>query len=120
MLLKTIREELVRLNQALPENGLVTWTSGNVSIRDPETGYVAIKPSGVKFVDLTAESMVVLDLDGNLIEGKFKPSSDTASHLFIYRQRSDVNGVVHTHSSYATAFAALGKPIPVCLTAHAD
>jgi L-ribulose-5-phosphate 4-epimerase len=120
VLLQAIREELVRLNQALPENGLVTWTSGNVSIRDPESGYVAIKPSGVKFVDLTAESMVVLDLDGNLIEGNFKPSSDTASHLYIYRHRSDVNGVVHTHSSYATAFAAIGKPIPVCLTAHAD
>jgi L-ribulose-5-phosphate 4-epimerase len=120
VLLKTLREELVLLNQALPENGLVTWTSGNVSIRDPETGYVAIKPSGIKFPDLTAESMVVLDLEGNVIEGDLKPSSDTTSHLFIYRQRSDVIGVVHTHSSYATAFAALGKPIPVCLTAHAD
>lgn len=120
MLLQAIREELVILNRELPENGLVTWTSGNASIRDPESGYVAIKPSGVKFADLTAESMVVLDLDGNLIDGNFKPSSDTASHLYIYRQRPDVNGVVHTHSSYATAFAALGKPIPVCLTAHAD
>lgn len=120
MLLKALREELVLLNQALLENGLVTWTSGNVSMRDLETGYVAIKPSGLKFPDLTAESMVVLDLGGKVIEGDLKPSSDTASHLFIYRQRSDVNGVVHTHSSYATAFAALGKPIPVCLTAHAD
>ena len=120
MLLKALREELVLLNQALLENGLVTWTSGNVSMRDPETGYVAIKPSGLKFPGLTAESMVVLDLGGEVIEGGLKPSSDTASHLYIYRQRSDVNGVVHTHSSYATAFAALGKPIPVCLTAHAD
>ena len=120
MLLEEIREELVLLNLGLKENGLVTWTSGNVSIRDPQSGLMAIKPSGVKFPDLTPESMVVLDLDGKVIEGKFKPSSDTTSHLYIYRQRPDVNGVVHTHSNYATAFAALGKPIPVCLTAHAD
>jgi L-ribulose-5-phosphate 4-epimerase len=120
VLLESIRQELVVLNQALPENGLVTWTSGNVSIRDPETGYVSIKPSGVKFMDLTAESMVVVDLAGNLIDGQWKPSSDTASHLYIYRHRPDVNGVVHTHSNYATAFAALGRPIPVYLTAQAD
>ena len=120
MLLPTIREELVTLNQALAENGLVTWTSGNVSVRDPETGYVAIKASGVKFSDLTAESMAVVDLEGNLVDGQLKPSSDTASHLYIYRHRPDVNGVVHTHSSYATAFAALGQPIPVYLTAQAD
>ena len=120
MILRAIREELVGLNQALPENRLVTWTSGNVSIRDQETGYVAIKASGVMFADLTPETMVVVDLDGNLIEGEFKPSSDTASHLYIYRHRPDVNGVVHTHSNYATAFAALGKPIPVYLTAQAD
>jgi L-ribulose-5-phosphate 4-epimerase len=120
MILRAIREELVSLNQALPENRLVTWTSGNVSIRDQETGYVAIKASGVMFPDLTPETMVVVDLDGNLIEGELKPSSDTASHLYIYRHRPDVNGVVHTHSNYATAFAALGKPIPVYLTAQAD
>jgi L-ribulose-5-phosphate 4-epimerase len=120
MLLQAIRVELVALNQALPENGLVTWTSGNVSIRDPETGYVAIKASGVKFPDLTPESMIVVDLAGNVIDGELKPSSDTASHLYIYRHRSDVNGVVHTHSNYATAFAALGRPIPVYLTAQAD
>lgn len=120
MLLLEIRKELVTLNQALLENGLVTWTSGNVSIRDPETGYVAIKASGVKFPNLTPESIVVVDLDGNMIEGDFKASSDTASHLYIYRHRPDVNGVVHTHSNYATAFAALGKPIPVYLTAQGD
>jgi L-ribulose-5-phosphate 4-epimerase len=118
--LQSIREELVLLNQALPEYGLVTWTSGNVSIRDPETGYVAIKASGVKFPDLTPETMVVVDLEGNMIEGELKASSDTASHLYIYRHRPDVNGVVHTHSNYATAFAAHGKPIPVYLTAQAD
>jgi L-ribulose-5-phosphate 4-epimerase len=120
MLLQAIREQLVTLNQALPENGLVTWTSGNVSIRDPETGLVAIKASGVQFPDLTTASIVVVDLEGNLLDGQFKPSSDTASHLYIYRHRPDVNGVVHTHSNYATAFAALGRPIPVYLTAQAD
>lgn len=120
MLLESIREELVVLNQELPANNLVAWTSGNVSIRDPETGLIAIKPSGVKFRDLTAESMVVVDLDGKVVEGQFKVSSDTASHLYIYRHMHEVNGVVHTHSNYATAFAALGKPIPVCLTAHGD
>ncbi len=120
MLLQAIREELVWLNRALPEYGLVTWTSGNVSVRDPETGYVAIKASGVKFADLTPESMVVVDLDGNVLDGALKVSSDTASHLYVYRHRPDVNGVVHTHSNYATAFAAVGKSIPVYLTAHGD
>jgi L-ribulose-5-phosphate 4-epimerase len=120
MLLQAIREELVMLNQALLENGLVTWTSGNVSMRDPETGLVAIKASGVQFADLTPASIVVIDLVGNLFDGQFKPSSDTASHLYIYRHRADVNGIAHTHSNYATAFAALGRPIPVYLTAQAD
>ena len=120
MLLQAIREKLVTLNQALPENGLVTWTSGNVSVRDPETGLVAIKASGVQFPDLTAAGIVVVDLEGNLVDGQLKPSSDTASHLYIYRHRPDVNGVVHTHSNYATAFALLGRPIPVYSTAHAD
>lgn len=120
MLMQAIREELVYLNQALPENGLVSWSSGNVSVRDPNTGFVAIKPSGVKFPDLTPESMVVLNLDGNVVDGDLKPSSDTASHLYIYQYLPDVNGVVHTHSNYATAFAALGEPIPVYLTAQAD
>lgn len=120
MLLQAIREELVTLNRALPAAGLVTWTSGNVSVRDPESGYVAIKASGVRFSDLTAKSIVVVDLQGKLIDGLHKPSSDTASHLYIYRHRPDVNGVVHTHSTYATAFAAVGQSIPVYLTAQAD
>jgi L-ribulose-5-phosphate 4-epimerase len=118
--LEALREELVRLHEELPRNGLVTWTGGNVSVRDPETGLVAIKPSGVRYGELTAAGMVVLDLDGNVVEGALKPSSDTASHLYIYRHRPDVNGVVHTHSRYATAFAAVGRPIPVYLTAQAD
>jgi L-ribulose-5-phosphate 4-epimerase len=120
MLLQAVREELVSLNQTLPENGLVTWTSGNVSIRDAETGLVAIKASGVHFQDLVPGSIVVVDLEGNLVEGEFRPSSDTASHVYIYRHRPDVHGIVHTHSNYATAFAALGQPIPVYLTAQAD
>ncbi|MBI2777218.1 MAG: L-ribulose-5-phosphate 4-epimerase [Chloroflexi bacterium] len=120
MRLEALRHELVELHAELPRHGLVVWTGGNVSIRDPETGLVAIKPSGVRYEDLTAERMVVLDPDGALIEGDLNPSSDTVSHLYIYRHRPDVNGVVHTHSRYATAFAAVGRPIPVYLTAQAD
>jgi L-ribulose-5-phosphate 4-epimerase len=120
MLLESIRNELVKLHLELPKNNLVTWTSGNVSIRDQETGYVTIKPSGITYEDLHAEHMVILDLDGKVVEGSLKPSSDTASHLYIYRHRPDVLGVVHTHSAYATAFAAVGQPIPVYLTAQAD
>jgi L-ribulose-5-phosphate 4-epimerase len=120
MRLEAQRGELVRLNQALPANGLVAWTSGNVSFRDPETGLVGIKPSGVRYEDLTAESIVLLDLDGTIVDGEQRPSSDTASHLYVYRHRPDVNGVVHTHSRYATAFAAVGRSIPVYLTAQAD
>ena len=120
MRLEGLRHELVRLHAELPRHQLVVWTGGNVSARDAETGLIAIKPSGVRYEDLTAASMVVLDLDGTVVEGNLKPSSDTASHLYVYRHRPDVNGVVHTHSRYATAFAAVGRPIPVYLTAHAD
>ncbi len=120
MRLAELRESLVELHAELPRHDLVVWTGGNVSARDPETGLVAIKPSGVRYDDLTAETMVVLDLDGNVVEGAYSPSSDTASHLYIYRHRPDVTGVVHTHSRYATAFAAVGRPIPVYLTAQAD
>jgi len=119
-MLEQLKEELVELHLELPKNNLVVWTSGNVSVRDPGTGYVVIKPSGVKFQNLRPEQMVVVNLDGVIIEGDLKASSDTGSHLYIYRHRPDVNGVVHTHSSYATAFAALGKPIPAVLTAIAD
>ena len=120
MRLQALREQLVELHQELPRHNLVVWTGGNVSARDLETGLIAIKPSGVRYADLTAESIVVLDLDGTVVEGDHKPSSDTASHLYIYRHRPDVNGVVHTHSRFATAFAAVGQPIPVFLTAQAD
>lgn len=119
-MLDALREELWRLHLELPKNDLVRWTGGNVSARDPGTGYVLIKPSGVRYEALRPEDMVVLDLDGVLIEGSLKPSSDVASHLYVYRHRPDVGGIVHTHSPYATAFAAVGKPIPVYLTAMAD
>jgi L-ribulose-5-phosphate 4-epimerase len=119
-MLEPLREKLWQLHLELPKNNLVAWTSGNVSERDKGTGYVVIKPSGIRYEDLRPEHMVVVDLDGKAIEGNLKVSSDTASHLYIYRNRPDVNGVVHTHSAYATAFAAVGKPIPVYLTAQAD
>jgi len=119
-LLEKLREELWQLHLELPKPNLTTWTSGNVSARDPETGYVIHKPSGVRYEVLRPEMLVITDLDGKVIEGNLKPSSDTANHLYIYRHRPDVGGVVHTHSRYATAFAALGRPIPVYLTAMAD
>jgi len=119
-LLERLRQEVYEGNLLLPRTGLVSWTSGNVSGRDSETGYIVIKPSGVRYETLTPKDLVIVDLDGKIIEGDLKPSVDTATHLYIYRHRSDVHGVVHTHSPYATAFAAVGKPIPVYLTAIAD
>jgi L-ribulose-5-phosphate 4-epimerase len=119
-MLEALVEEVYRLHLELPKNHLVAWTGGNVSARDPDTGYVVIKPSGVRYEDLRPEHMVIVDPEGQRVQGSLKASSDTASHLYIYRHRPDVNGVVHTHSPYATAFAALGKPIPVYLTAMAD
>ena len=119
-MLEKLREELCQLHMELPKNHLVAWTSGNVSVRDPESGHVVIKPSGIRYENLLPEHMVILDLEGRVLEGDLKPSSDTASHLYIYQHRPDVFGVVHTHSRYASAFAALGRPIPVVLTAIAD
>ena len=119
-MLDGLREEVYWGNMELPRAGLVAWTSGNVSGRDPESGLVIIKPSGVRYETLRAEDLAVVDLEGNMIEGTLRSSVDTASHLYIYRHRPDIHGVVHTHSCYATAFAALGRPIPVCLTAIAD
>ena len=116
MLLEQLREIVCKCNMKLPETDLVRGTSGNVSGRDPETGLVVIKPSGVSFEDLTPESMVVVDLDGNVVEGDLNPSTDTDTHLYVYQHRADVLGIVHTHSPYASSFAALGKPIPACLT----
>lgn len=119
-MLEQLKEQVCRLHLELPRYGLVVWTSGNVSARDPATGHVVIKPSGVRYEELRPEQLIVLDAEGRVLEGTLEPSSDTASHLYIYRHRPDVNGVVHTHSPYATAFAALGRPIPVYLTMIAD
>jgi len=119
-MLARLKEELVQLHLELPENNLVAWTSGNVSVRDPETNLIVIKPSGIKFPDLAPENMVVVDIDGNIVESNYKASSDTASHCYIYRHMSAVNGIVHTHSRYATAFATHNRAIPCITTAMAD
>lgn len=116
------RRAVCDLHAALVENGLVTWTSGNISARVPaaDADLMVIKPSGVAYADLTPESMVVCDLDGNRVDGEFSPSSDTATHAYVYRNMPHVGGVVHTHSPYATAWAARGEPVPCVLTAMAD
>jgi L-ribulose-5-phosphate 4-epimerase len=119
-MLEQLKEEVYKLHLELPKNNLVVWTTGNVSARDPESGLVVIKPSGIPYDELRPEHHVVVNLQGDVVEGDLKPSSDTATHLYIYRHREDVNGVVHTHSPYATAFAALGQPIPVYLTEMGD
>jgi L-ribulose-5-phosphate 4-epimerase len=118
--LAALRQTLVELHAELPRHGLVAWTSGNISARDPASGFIAIKPSGVRYEDLTAASMVVVDADGAVVDGSHRPSSDTATHAYIYRHRPDVHGIAHTHSRFATAFAAVGQAIPVHLTAQAD
>jgi len=119
-MLEKLKEELVELHLELPKNNLVVWTGGNVSTRDSQTGFIVIKASGIRYEEMCPHHMVVVDIDGKVIEGDYKPSSDVYSHLYIYKHREDVNGVVHTHSVYATAFAAVNKPIPVVLTAIAD
>ena len=119
-MLEDLRQLVYQMNLELPRNGLVAWTSGNVSGRDADNGLVVIKPSGVRYDLLSAEKMVVVDLEGKVVGGSLKPSSDVFAHLYIYRHRPDVGGVVHTHSTFATAFAALGRPIPASLTAICD
>lgn len=119
MLLEQLREIVWKCNLDLPKNGLVKMTSGNVSGRDPETGLVVIKPSGYSFEEMTPAHMVVVDLDCRVAEGDLKPSTDTDTHLYVYRHRPDVFGIVHTHSPYASSFAALGQSIPACLTSSA-
>lgn len=115
-MLSELREIVWKCNLELPKNDLVKMTSGNVSGRDPETGLVVIKPSGVRFEDLTPDHMVVVDMEGRVLEGDYKPSTDTDTHLYVYQRRTDVFGMVHTHSPYASVFAVLGEPIPSCLT----
>lgn len=118
--IKELRERVLRANLLLPKHGLVTFTWGNVSEYDRETGLVAIKPSGVEYDALTADDIVVLDLNGNIIEGKLNPSSDTPTHLELYRCFDGIGGIVHTHSRHATAFAQANMGIPPLGTTHGD
>ena len=119
-MLEKLKTEVLRANLLLPEHRLVTFTWGNVSGIDRERGLVVIKPSGVPYKGMTAEDMVVVDLDGNLIEGKWKPSSDTPTHLELYRAFAECGGIVHTHSRWATTFAQAGMAIPAMGTTQAD
>jgi L-ribulose-5-phosphate 4-epimerase len=119
-MLEALKAEICKLNRDLLKWGLAAWTSGNVSGIDRQKNLVAIKPSGVMFDELTPETIAIVALDGRHVEGPLKPSVDAASHLVVYRKMPDVGGVVHTHSNYATAFAAAGRPIPPVLTAIAD
>ena len=118
--LADVRRAVHRAHLELVRNGLVAWTSGNVSARVPGEDLVVIKPSGVAYDDLGPDLMVVVDLDARVVEGELAPSSDTATHCVIYRERPDVGAVAHTHSSYATAWAARNEAIPCVLTAMAD
>jgi L-ribulose-5-phosphate 4-epimerase len=119
MLLEKLRHDVWKYNLELPKYGLVVMTSGNISGRDTESGWVVIKPSGYSYDEMTPDDMVVVDLQGKVVEGHLKPSTDTATHLYIYRHRPDVLGIGHTHSAYASSFAALGWPIPAALTSSA-
>ena len=114
------RAQVAALHAELVTAGLVAWTSGNISARVPGADLMVIKPSGVAYPDLTPESMVVCDLAGNVVDGPLSPSSDTATHAYVYRHMPEVGGVVHTHSPYATAWAAVAEPIPCVITAMAD
>lgn len=115
-----VREVVARLHAELPKWGLVVWTAGNVSQRLTTADLLVIKPSGVSYDELSAEAMVVCDLDGNLVDGDRSPSSDTAAHAYVYRHMPEVGGVVHTHSTYATAWAARAEPVPCVLTMMGD
>ena len=119
-MLEQLRIQVARLHLELPKNNLVTWTAGNLSARDFESERLVIKPSGLLFEELTRENMVVTDLNANVLEGNLKPSSDTATHAYIYRHMPHIGGIVHTHSPYATAWAANAREIPCVLTAMAD
>lgn len=118
--IKAIRAEVARLHAELPRYQLVVWTAGNVSARVPGHDLLVIKPSGVGYDELTPEAMVVTDLDGQLVDGDRSPSSDTAAHAYVYKHMPHVGGVVHTHSTYATAWAARGEAIPCVLTMMGD
>jgi L-ribulose-5-phosphate 4-epimerase len=115
-----LRAHVAALHTELTRYGLVAWTAGNVSARVPGQNLMVIKPSGVPYDEITPESMIVCDLDGRVVDGRLAPSSDTAAHAYVYRSMPEVGGVVHTHSPYATAWAARGEAIPCVLTAMAD
>lgn len=119
-MLEELKKEVYIANMELPKRGLVTYTWGNVSGIDRASGLFVIKPSGVDYDKLQPEDMVVMDLEGNKVEGKYKPSSDTATHLELYKKYLDIGGVVHTHSTEAVAWAQAGKDIPLFGTTHAD
>lgn len=119
-MLEKLKEQVLKANLDLVRHNLVILTWGNVSAIDRETGLVVIKPSGVSYDDMKAEDMVVVDLDGNVVDGDLRPSSDTPTHLAIYRNFPETGGVVHTHSTYATAWAQASLPIPNIGTTHAD
>ncbi|PRO67263.1 L-ribulose-5-phosphate 4-epimerase [Alkalicoccus urumqiensis] len=119
-MLESLKLEVLKANQALPEYGLVTFTWGNVSGYDREQELMVIKPSGVDYPDLTADDMVVVNGSGDVVEGKLKPSSDTPTHLYLYQTFPDIGGVVHTHSSWATSWSQAGMDLPALGTTHAD
>jgi L-ribulose-5-phosphate 4-epimerase len=119
-MLEDLKQEVYHANMDLPRYGLVTFTLGNVSGIDRESGYVVIKPSGVDYETMSADDMVVVDLDGHVVEGKYKPSSDTPTHIELYKAFPHIGGVVHTHSSWATSWAQSGRGIPCYGTTHAD
>lgn len=119
-MLEKLKEEVLKANLLLPKYGLVTFTWGNVSAIDRASGLVVIKPSGVEYDSMTAEDMVVVDLDGKHVEGKWKPSSDTPTHVALYKAFPECGGIVHTHSRWATTFAQAGLAIPAMGTTHAD
>lgn len=120
IVLERLKREVLDANLKLPKHGLVTFTWGNVSGIDRQTGLVVIKPSGVPYDELQIDDLVVLDLDGNIVEGTLRPSSDTPTHLALYRAFHQIGGIVHTHSPWATSWAQAGRPIPALGTTHAD
>lgn len=119
-MLEQLKKDVYEANMELWNQGMVIYTWGNVSGIDREKNLVVIKPSGVSYETMTAQDMVVVDMDGNVVEGKYKPSSDTATHLILYKKYSDIGGVVHTHSTWAVTFAQAGMDIPAFGTTHAD
>lgn len=119
-MLKDLKEKVLEANLMLPEYGLVTFTWGNVSEIDRKQGLIAIKPSGVSYKTMTADDIVIIDLDGNVVEGRLRPSSDAPTHVVLYKAFPSVGGIVHTHSSWATSWAQAGKDIPCFGTTHAD